>query len=404
MRMLSCRPLESSRRNEGYIIVKKRLFLLFLTGSTLFGCVNGPRPSGTAWPWSRDKDYDRLKTGGYIGVAGDVAQFDAAPQATKPVSAESLLSEEAPAARPSQAPAVVPVATIRASAAEAGSGAGTGEFTVTDTPVVPPAYLPSDAVGTLRDITAHNPGKATVSVAIALDSDSSYNVSADKPLPIYAVLAPGTEQAVVRLSPKNRKDRFQFRYRYTWSIGDYRGTHRCSEGYRFPFPGTVRATASATAGSTGPGRYLVVFLLPKETAVLPARKGVVVQIKSDQIEILHDDGTIGSYGNFAKVKEGVVVGKEVSTDDVIGTAGRLGNEDQAYLEFSVWAPRVPFDASPRAAERGGFDVESYPLEFCSTAWSRCREVKQDEVVSRNAIPIKEKLKKRRTAKASSGGN
>jgi len=66
----------------------------------------------------------------------------------------------------------------------------------------------------------------------------------------------------------------------------------------------------------------VVFSVPKKTPVLAARKGVVIQISPNgKVDILHDDATIGTYFHLERINEYVVVGKAVTTDDVIGIAG-----------------------------------------------------------------------------------
>jgi murein DD-endopeptidase MepM/ murein hydrolase activator NlpD len=241
------------------------------------------------------------------------------------------------------------------------------------------------------DITAFNHGNAPVIVAMRINPDSTRNISTDKTLPLTAVVPPHTDQAVVHVGPKNKKEPYNFSYTYSWSIGDSAASHRCPEHYRFPFGDNIRAFASVSdnASSTPFTRYAVVFSMPVGTPVLAARKGTVVRINDagDKIDILHDDSTIATYSHLGKLADSVVVGKAVSTDDVIGIADTVGTQNQAYLQLTVWRPEPLSVASATTNTPGAaFDLVSFPLEFCNAGSSECGVLTQSQAVSRNKVP------------------
>ncbi len=378
-------------------------WLPFLAACILSGCASGPQPPSGAWPWEHAKDTGNYQTGNHFAVSGNVANFGEAPKAANPVKPETL-EPRIPAPPASEAAATkTPPPSLSADKPDSGKTENKGkkdyDFTVSDIKIVPPPYLPSDAVSTTYDITAFNWGNAPVSVAIGIDVASSRNISTDKALPLTAVVAPNTNRAVVHVGPKMKNEAFNLSYRYSWSIGDYTARHRCPEHYRFPFGENVRGFASVSdkATATPYTRNAVVFSVPAGTPVLVARKGTVVRIAADdRIDILHDDATIGTYSHLGKIADGVIVGKAVSTDDVIGTAGAAGNGKHAYLQLTVWHPEPAAGASRNASSPGpGFDLVSFPLEFCRTGSDNCGVLTQGQAVSRNEVPGMKKQGKRK---------
>ncbi len=382
-------------------VMKYSRWPLFLAACTLFGCASAPQPQG-AWPWEHAKDTGNYQTGNHFTVSGNVANFGEAPKALDPVNPASLgpriPSPSVPETPASKAPPVSLPADRPDSGRMENKVKKEYDFTVSDIKIVPPSYLPSNAVGTTYDITAFNWGNAPVSVSIGIDAVSSKNVSTDKPLPFTAVVAPNTNQAVVHVGPKMKNESFNFRFSYSWSIGDYTAQHRCPEHYQFPFGDNIRAFASVTgqAVSTPYTRYAVVFSMPAGTPVLAARKGTVVRITSDdRIDILHDDATIGTYSHLRKLADGVVVGKAVTTEDVIGTAGAAENGTHAYMQLTVWRPEPSSVVSGNTRPSGpGFELVSFPLEFCRTGSDDCGVLTQNQAVSRSKVPETKKPRKR----------
>jgi hypothetical protein len=333
-----------------------------------------------------------------------VANFDEAPKAAKPVNPESLLPHVPDSNPASETSAVKTQPALLPTESETGSGKVTSaatreyDFTVRDIKTAPPSYLPTDAVRTAYDITAFNNGNAPVSVTIGIDPASSQNIATDKTLPFTAVVTPESDQALVRIGPKMKNEAYNFRYAYSWNIGDYTAIHNCPEHYRFPFGNDVKAFASVGGNATTSAytRYAVIFSMPVGTPVLAARKGIVVRIKTDNVDILHDDSTIASYSHLGKISEGIIAGKAVSTEDVIGEAGTTSDQKEGFIQLSVWRPELrPAASLKTVSQSAGFDFVSFPLEFCGNGSSECRVITQNQMVSRNPMTDVKKQGKRK---------
>lgn len=383
--------------------------LLFLAVGFLVGCASGPKQQNTAWPWQYGKDYGNHQTGDYMAISGPIATFGEAPPAAKPISQETLekhvsdsQTQSGTAITKSQPP--LPPADsspIRDKAAPRGKGKY--DFTVHEVKIAPPSYLPQESVQTVFDITAFNHGNAPVTVSFGVDPNATQNLSADKNLPLNAVIPANTEQTLVRFAPKLKNESFNFRYSYSWSIGDYRATHHCPERYEYPFGKNIKgyAIVNTKENTALYNRHAVIFTIPAGTPVLAARKGTVIQIKADnKIDILHDDSTIATYSHLGKIDEGLFVGKAVSAEDTLGTADADANIREAHIQLTVWRPEPLAVASLKTqSPSSDFDLVSFPLEFCSTDNRICRVLSQNQPVSRNGAPVTKKQEKSKSKPA-----
>jgi murein DD-endopeptidase MepM/ murein hydrolase activator NlpD len=386
----------------------KGWWILLLAGCMMSGCVKGPLPEKAAWPWEHAKDYGNNQTGDFITIRGNVANFDKAPKAAKPVKPETL---EPPIPDSNPAPETTVAKTqspLLPTESETGSGKIKGiakkqyDFTVSDIKSAPPSYLPADSVRTAYDITAFNHGSAPVSVSIGIDPASSQNMATDKTLPFNAVVSPDSDQVLVRIGPKMKSEAYNFRYTNSWNIGDYTAIHNCPEHYRFPFGNNVTAFASVSGNSNTSRytRYAIIFSMPVGTPVLAARKGTVVQVRTDNIDILHDDSTVATYSHLGKISEGIVAGKTVSTEDVIGEVRTTGDQKEGFIQLTVWRPEPrPVASLKTVSQSAGFDFVSFPLEFCGNGSSECSVLTQDQMVSRNKMTEPRKQGKRKAKSA-----
>jgi len=379
--------------------------VLLVAGGMLSGCVGGPLPQKAAWPWEHAKDTGNYQTGEYLTIRGNVANFDEAPKTVKPVNPEDLKTHDPESKTAPETPLtkthapVLPTKSATASGTIRDSAQGDYDFTVRDIQLAPLSYLPAEAVRTACDLTAVNHGRAPVSVSIGIDPAASQNIATDKTLPLNAVVAPNSDQALVRIGPKVKNEGYSFKYSYSWSIGDFTAIHNCPEHYRFPFGYNIKALASASdsANSSAYTRNAVFFSMPVGSPVLAARKGRVVQIRANKIDVLHDDATIATYGHLGTIAEGIVAGKSVSTEDIIGVVGSVGDQNEAYLQLTVWRPEPRPVASLKTVSQGaGFDFVSFPLEFCSTVSGECRVISHDQIVSRDRMADAKKPGKRKS--------
>jgi murein DD-endopeptidase MepM/ murein hydrolase activator NlpD len=370
-------------------------WLPLLAVCVMSGCTSLPDKQKGIWPWEYGRGKGEPDTGDYFAFRAGVANFGEPPQAVKPITAEST-APHTPEASSASATAVTKTAPPAESKKESDKITSTTrkiyDFKVEENKSASASLLLLDTVRPNYDITAFNPGNAPVSVAIDIDHSSSQNAATDKTLPHYAVVPAKTDRNLVHFSPRRKDEAFKFRYNYAWSIGDYTASHNCREQYRFPFGAKVRAFASVTDAThaTPYTRYAVIFSLPKGTPVLAARKGTVIQISSDdKIDILHEDATIGTYSHLGKVVENIVVGKTVTTEDILGSAGTAENNKDAYMQLTVWRPEpVPNDALQANSQQIGFVAVSFPLAFSSTDSDKGKVLTQSQPVSARTAPTR----------------
>jgi murein DD-endopeptidase MepM/ murein hydrolase activator NlpD len=379
---------------------KCSLLLLLVAACIMSGCTSPPEQKGI-WPWEYSKGKGEPDTGDYFAVRMGVGKFDEPPAPVKLATPETDQQ---------LAPDVLPAPAISLTIADplADSSKGQGrlpgkaikdyDFTVSENSSTSISRQLLDMVRSAADITAFNNGNAPVTVAIDIDPSTSYNSATDKTLPHYAVVPANTTRALVHVSAKVKDAAFNFRYNYIWNIGDYTARHNCPEHYRFPFGEKVRAYGRVSDGTDTPSnRYAVTFSMPKGTPVLAARKGTVINISSDsKIDILHEDSTIGTYRHLEKVAKNIVVGKTVTTEDVIGIVGTARNRKDAYLQLSVWRPEPETpDAARTNTQRLGLGAVSFPLAFSSSASDKGSVLTESQPVSRGKLPAGSKQPKRK---------
>lgn len=377
-------------------------WLLILGASAISGCANLPSESGKGiWPWEYGAGQGEPNTGDYAAFRAGVASFGEPPKAVKPIKPESLKMDSAdvPPVPENVTTKAEPAVVSQEKSGKTKSNKKQGyDFTVRDSSTLIPAKILTGRGTFDHEITATNHGDAPVSVAISIEN-GSHDVSADKALPYYAIVPAHSDLVLVRLSTKSKEAGSRLKYNYVWSVGDYTANHNCRESYNFPFGENVRAFATVAnrANETPYTRNAVVFTLPKGTPVLTARNGVVIQIGSDRkLDILHEDSTIASYHHLEKIGDYVVVGKRVTTQDVIGIAGVSENDKEAHMQLTVWRPE-PENAGQLlpGSQHIGFEAVSYPIKFMSAEFNNGKVLTKNGVVSRSKLQTASRQKKRK---------
>lgn len=173
---------------------------------------------------------------------------------------------------------------------------------------------------------------------------------------------------VARVRGTNPMEPGEADFSYIAVIGDPAAIHDDRVTYAWPFPASVHATL--TQGPNGPthnnrySRYAIDLAVPEGTPVLAARAGVVVFLenryfesgldrdkfltRSNQVRILHDDGSMASYAHLFPDSIDLEPGQRVEVGEQIGLSGNTGFSSGPHLHFVVLVHRdmgmvsVPF--------------------------------------------------------------
>lgn len=383
------------------LLIKYARGPLILGGLIICGCTTLPEQKNI-WPWEYGRGQGEPNTGDYATFRAGIANFSEPPKKVTPVKPESITPHPAE----QQSAAIPPAAKTEPSAvgdqrkekATRGTNEGYNFSVHTRKNLIVDSLLLDNGSATY-DIIAANDGNAPVAVAINLESGASHNITSDHPLPYSDVVPAHTERTLMQLSAKNKQQGFIFSYNTSWSLGDYNAIHNCPEQYLIPFSEKIRAFASVsnTAEDSPYTRYAVIFSVPKKTPVLPARKGVVVQISPNgKVDILHEDATIGTYYHLERINDYVVVGKAVTTDDIIGIAATSDNDTMAFIQLAVWRPEPQSSEHLQAGTQLiRFEGSSFPLAFKSAGAEKAKVLAKNQPVSRGALHSSKKQVKRR---------
>jgi murein DD-endopeptidase MepM/ murein hydrolase activator NlpD len=181
-----------------------------------------------------------------------------------------------------------------------------------------------------------------------------HNLTPRTPLPFRAVIAAGEERTIGNLDVVDPGRGTRYEVRWDAALGDALARHAAETRYRMPFGGREPRVLSQGEGGAashrGRARHSFDFAMPWGTPVLAAREGVVVRVvdahatgglrkrlfdQANQVELLHDDGTLATY---AHLRQGAVVqvGQTVRAGERIGFSGDTGYSSGPHLHFMVW--------------------------------------------------------------------
>ena len=173
------------------------------------------------------------------------------------------------------------------------------------------------------------------------------------------VVPPRTERFLayqIRIKPDVRQ--YGYGYEYTSNFGDHTtDTFTVNHVYELPFaPGTAQWVSQGYDGEfSHRGALSLDFDMPEGTPVHAARSGIVAIMEerfdrgcpskrceefTNEIIILHDDGTFAEYAHLRQNGAFVEEGERVEAGQLIGESGATGFANGPHLHFSVYRQKM----------------------------------------------------------------
>jgi hypothetical protein len=196
------------------------------------------------------------------------------------------------------------------------------------------------------------------------------NVSSEPPLPARLVLPGQTERRLLKIKPIDPGKGFSFRLSYQQMIGPPLEQLPAEVNYYPPFPLGMQFPISQgfdndVTHSEPSSQYAVDIVMPIGTPILAARAGRVMDMEDDfhgaaqqkrfltrsnQIRILHDDGTMAVYAHLQANSLRVREGTKTSRGQWIANSGNTGFSSGPHLHFVIQI-------------NAGMTLESVPFRF-----------------------------------------
>lgn len=173
------------------------------------------------------------------------------------------------------------------------------------------------------------------------------------------VVPPRTERFLayqLRIKPDVRE--YGFGYEYTSNFGDHTpDTFTVNYVYELPYaPGTAELISQGYNGTfSHRGALSLDFEMSQGTPVHAARGGVVAMVEerfdegcpskrceefTNEVVILHSDGTFGEYVHLRQNGAFVEEGEVVKVGQLIGESGATGFANGPHLHFSVYRQKM----------------------------------------------------------------
>jgi len=238
--------------------------------------------------------------------------------------------------------------------------------------------MPADPVAmvTMRKLgTEHEPEYSFVNniwgpVELELELHEDENVLPQPPLPARFVLQGQTERRLLRIRSLDPHKGFTFRLSYKQMIGPPLDQLPVEVDYYPPFPLGLQFPISQgfdndQTHNKPPNQYAVDIVMPIGTPILAARAGRVMDMEDDfhgaaqqerylarsnQVRILHDDGTMAVYAHLQANSLRVRQGAKINRGQWIANSGNTGFSNGPHLHFVIQL-------------NAGMSLESLPFRF-----------------------------------------
>jgi len=207
-------------------------------------------------------------------------------------------------------------------------------------------------------------------VELELRLNDAENVSSDPPLPARFVLPGQTEKRLLKIKATDPDKSFSFQLSYQQMIGPPLSQLPAQVNYYPPFPLGLKFPISQgfdndVTHSEPPNQYAVDIVMPIGTPILAARAGSIMDMEDDfhgaaqleryltrsnQIRILHEDGTMAVYAHLQANSIRVRPGVKIKRGQWIANSGNTGYSNGPHLHFVIQL-------------NAGMSLESLPFRF-----------------------------------------
>ncbi len=207
-------------------------------------------------------------------------------------------------------------------------------------------------------------------IEVRAEFSEQLNFVSHPPLPQSFVVKPGESPVLFKLIRINPRQKASYNVEYRYTLGSPLAKHDPDAVYLPPFAKGKRFWISqgfngAFSHSGKENRYAVDLTMPEGTPIHAARAGVVMAVnedfyenglkdslksKSNNIRILHDDGSIAMYAHLKVDASLVYPGLKVKAGQLIGYSGNTGFSTGPHLHFAVHV-------------NTGMSTESVPFQF-----------------------------------------
>ena len=256
-------------------------------------------------------------------------------------------------------------------------------FNTVEMPVDPTPTVTMQKLGIEREPEYSFMNNIWGPVELELRLHDAENVTADPPLPARLVLAGQTEKRLLKIKATDPAKGFSFRLSYKQMIGPPINELPAEVDYFPPFPLGLQFPISQgfdndVTHSKPPNQYAVDIVMPIGTPILAARGGTVMDMEDDfhgaaqqerflarsnQIRILHADGTMAVYAHLQPNSLRVRLGAKINRGQWIANSGNTGFSNGPHLHFVIQL-------------NAGMTLESLPFRFVTPLGSTMTPAKR----------------------------
>ncbi len=244
------------------------------------------------------------------------------------------------------------------------------EFATLEVPVSQKSMVSMRKLGTEREPEYSFFNNTWGPVELAIYLPVAKNVLTEPPLPATFVLAAQSEQRLLRIIAQDPQKGFTYKMSYRTMIGKPLVKLPDRFDYYPPFPLGQQFMISQgfdndQTHNAPPNQYAVDIVMPIGTPVLAARAGKVIDMEDDfhgagqkdrfmarsnQVRILHSDGTMAVYAHLQPNSLRIRQGAMVRTGQWLANSGNTGYSSGPHLHFVIQL-------------NAGMTLESMPFRF-----------------------------------------